>query len=101
MKYSFCKNCGRHMATRRCPLEFLHFSSSGSVEQGLMGDGETEGSEQVGFLLHFLAEESDEIETGRAPGVSPPLRKLGVGCATLSTEGLERGEQESAVSSHG
>jgi hypothetical protein len=35
-----------------------------------MGDFETEGGEQVGELLHFFAQPSDEIQAGGAASVS-------------------------------
>ena len=39
------------------PLEFLHFfSSGGGLNQGLIGDLESEGSEQLRLWRHFLAQ---------------------------------------------
>jgi hypothetical protein len=68
------------------------------VNQRVVGDFEREWRKQLGLLRHFLAQQSDQIEGGRASGLTPPPGELGVGFTSLGTEGLEGSQQQSAVS---
>jgi hypothetical protein len=82
-------------------LEFLHFSSCSSVNQGLIGDLEAERSGQLWLLCHFSTEEGNKIQRRRPPGVSPPLGQLRICRFTLGSKGLQRRQQQGAVGGHG
>ncbi len=54
-------------------LEFLHFSRVSGVGEGAVGELEAQRLGAFGVVDHFLAQEGDEVEAGRAVGLATPL----------------------------
>ena len=51
----------------------------------------------MGVLDHFLAEERDQVEARRPLGVAAPFGEGGKGGSALCSEGLQGGQQQSAI----
>ena len=82
-------------------LEFLHSSSRSRLNLGWIGDCEAKRGEHVRLLRHFLAQQCDEIQAGRASCVTAPLWQCCIRGATFRAEGLQRGQEQGAVCGDG
>src|SRR5208282_1405654 len=51
-----------------------------------------------GVVDHFVAQQGDEVEAGRAVGLASPSGQSRISLGAFGAEGLERGQQQSAVS---
>ncbi len=65
-----------------------------------MGKGKGEGWAAGRVVDHFLAQEGNKVEAGRAVGLASPARQSGIGLGTFGAEGLERGQQQGAIGGH-
>ena len=65
--------------------------SSGDKVKGIRL--KSEGREQMGVLIGFFTEESDEVEARGTPRVASPLGQLGVGLAAFGSKDLESGKE--------
>ena len=68
-------------------LEFLLFLGSGSAHELFFRDSDLEFFEKFGALGHFLAQQSDEIQTRGPVGFAPPLGEGFLGGSSLGAEG--------------
>jgi len=70
------------------------------LDEGAVSELKAQGLGAFGVVDHFLAQEGDEVEAGRAVGLASPAGQGLIGWRTFGAEGSQRGQEQSAVGGH-
>ena len=76
------------------------FSCVGGLSESVIGELEAEGLGAFGVVDHFPAQQGDEVKAGRPMGLASPPGQSLISLAPFGAEGLERGQEQSAVGGH-